>query len=127
MKVCIYIIIFLSIWFECNRTVIAQAESQQIISTSQTNENYLDTSLPYKYRGHNCSHKFHKMNCPFGMCISKKHLVIFHFRKDAIEANYKPCRYCLPPVWYSVHGVLLRINKDELTQKELQTKDAINR
>jgi hypothetical protein len=41
------------------------------------------------------------------MCISKNHLVRFHFRKEAIEAHYTPCKYCLPPVWWTVHGVIL--------------------
>jgi len=63
--------------------------------------------LPYKYWGNNFSHKFHRPSCPFGRAISKRHLVLFHFRHEAIEAHYAPCRYCLPPIWLTVHGVLL--------------------
>jgi hypothetical protein len=89
-------------WFEGNRTVLAQSEPDEIHT-----EQSLTQQLPYKYYGNSFSHKFHKPSCPFGMCISKRHLVLFHFRKEAIEAHYAPCRYCLPPVWWTVHGVIL--------------------
>lgn len=59
--------------------------------------------LPYKYVGHNESHKFHRPSCPFARVMSVKHLELFHFRKEAVQAGYMPCRYCLPPWWKSCH------------------------
>ena len=101
-------------WFECNRTVLAQPSEQT-----------LTQELPYKYYGHCISHKFHRPSCPFGMCISKRHLVLFHFRKDAIDAHYAPCKYCLPAVWWTVHGVILsRKASDEPTNKAIPENNA---
>src|SRR5688572_9570674 len=57
--------------------------------------------LPYKYVGHNVSLKFHRPSCPFARLMNVRHLELFHFRKEAIEAKYSPCRYCLPPWWKS--------------------------
>ncbi len=95
--------------------------NQMLNKQSQSNRLYPASSLeqapeqlPYKYYANSFSHKFHRPSCPFGMCISKRHLVLFHFRKDAIEAHYAPCKYCLPPVWWSVHGVILP-NKDNIS------------
>ena len=85
------------IWFDSYQTVFAQVDSQKV----------LEEQLPYKYYGNNFSHKFHRPSCPFGSCISHRHLVLFHFRKEAIAANFTPCCYCLPPFWLTVHSVIL--------------------
>ena len=101
-------IFVLYIWFDWHRTVLAQTEEE----TEQT----LPEQIPYKYYGNIFSHKFHRPSCPFGMCISKRHLVLFHFRKDAIEAHFAPCKYCLPAVWWTVHGVILT-KKDSISSE----------
>jgi hypothetical protein len=131
-------IIWLCAWFECNRTVLAQPQSestfpeQEALSDSErqtlpnserqtlpnSEQQTLPEQLPYKYYGHKVSHKFHRPTCPFGMCISQRNLVLFHFRKEAIEAHFVPCKYCLPPVWWTVHGVILP-NKDGCPQNKI--------
>ncbi len=113
------LVIALLAWFEFNRTVSAQETLRAV-----------EEPLPYKYYGNSFSHKFHRPSCPFGMCISKSHLVRFHFRKEAIEAHFVPCKYCLPPIWWSVHGVILQPKEDSAkntvnipTQKPSESQD----
>ncbi len=96
---------------ELNQKEESSAEenlSNESLANEEQIEPKSDTQLPYKYYGNSFSHKFHRPSCPFGEAISKRHLVLFHFRHEAIEAHYAPCRYCLPPVWCKVHGVLLQ-------------------
>jgi hypothetical protein len=59
-------------------------------------------NLPYKYVGNSFSLKFHRPSCPFAKAMSVRHVQLFHFRREAIAAGEKPCRYCLPPWWKSV-------------------------
>jgi hypothetical protein len=61
----------------------------------------------FKYVGNSFSSKFHRPSCPFAKCISAWHLELFAQRHDATDQGYKPCRYCLPQSWTSVHAVLL--------------------
>ncbi|HEY9787609.1 MAG TPA: hypothetical protein V6D17_19635 [Candidatus Obscuribacterales bacterium] len=63
--------------------------------------------LPYKYVGNVESLKFHRPSCPFARCMSVRRMILFHFRKEAIAQEQKPCRYCLPPDWKSVSAVIL--------------------
>lgn len=67
----------------------------------------IDCQITYKYFGDSFSSKFHRPSCVFAAAISPRHLVLFQFRRQAIAAHYQPCRYCLPPVWLSVHAVIL--------------------
>jgi len=62
---------------------------------------------PFKYVGNTFSSKFHRPSCPFAKCISHRHLVFFGRRFNAVDAGYKPCQYCLPPDWKTVHLVVL--------------------
>lgn len=68
--------------------------------------------LPYKYFGNNFSQKFHRPSCPYGRVISASHLVPFHFRREAVVAGFKPCRYCLPQAWGSVRCFILPPQKE---------------
>jgi hypothetical protein len=62
---------------------------------------------PVKYWGNSSSAKFHKPSCPFAKAMNSRHVVFFHFRREAIEAGQEPCRYCLPPFVKRVRCVLL--------------------
>lgn len=64
-------------------------------------------SLPYKYVGSTFSHIFHRPSCWFAKKIWVEHLELFHFRKEAVGAGYKACRWCLPPVVLQVRGKIL--------------------
>jgi hypothetical protein len=64
-------------------------------------------SISYKYFGNSDSNKFHRPSCIYASAISKRHLVLFQWRWQAIAAHFQPCRYCLPPVVKSTHAVLL--------------------
>ena len=63
--------------------------------------------LPYKYVGNSFSGKFHRPGCPFARAMSPTHVLLFHFRAQAVSAGQTPCRYCLPPVWRSTRVKLL--------------------
>jgi hypothetical protein len=63
--------------------------------------------LPYKYVGNSFSLKFHRPSCPFAKAMHYSRLTLFHFRKEAITAGMKPCRYCLPPSWGTLKGTIL--------------------
>ncbi len=63
--------------------------------------------LPYKYVGNTFSSKFHRPSCPFAQAMNVRHVLLFHFRCQAIAAGQVPCRYCLPPIWKTVKAVLL--------------------
>lgn len=62
--------------------------------------------LPYKYAGNNFSRKFHRPSCLFARAMNAQHLELFHFRRQAVAAGMRPCRWCLPPVWKEVRAIL---------------------
>jgi hypothetical protein len=64
----------------------------------------------FKYIGNSYSRKFHRPWCPFEQAMNPHKAVFFHFRKDAVEAGFNPCRYCLPPFVKQVRCVLLNCN-----------------
>lgn len=64
-------------------------------------------ALPFKYVGNSYSCIFHRPSCPFGQCISAHHVRFFAKRFNATAAGYRPCGYCLPKNWTTVHAVLL--------------------
>jgi len=68
---------------------------------------------PYKYVGNNFSFKFHRPSCPFARAMSVRHVELFHFRRDAIAAGQKPCRYCLPPDWKTVRLEMLAADPEQ--------------
>jgi len=63
--------------------------------------------LPYKYVGNSFSFKFHRPSCQFARAMSLDHVVLFHFRRDAVGAGHRPCRWCLPPAWRTVEAHVL--------------------
>lgn len=62
----------------------------------------------YKYIGNSFSFKFHRPSCPFAKAMWRGHVIRFEYRKQAIDAGQKPCRYCLPPYWKSVGAKILK-------------------
>jgi methylphosphotriester-DNA--protein-cysteine methyltransferase len=56
--------------------------------------------------GNNFSLKFHRPSCLFARAMNAHHLELFHFRKQAVAAGMRPCRWCLPPAWKEVRAVL---------------------
>jgi hypothetical protein len=64
--------------------------------------------LPYKYVGNRWSKKFHRPSCLFAKRIWPKRLRLFHFRKDAVAAEFKPCNWCLPRTWTTLHGAIIQ-------------------
>lgn len=70
------------------------------------------SALPYKYVGNLFSSKFHRPSCPFAKCMSAHNAVLFHFRKEAVDAGQKPCRYCLPKTWKTVKAALYKSKED---------------
>ena len=86
----------------------AQAQAPDKVSLSVKATEADAGKLPFKYWGNSFSHKFHRPSCPFARQIGSGRLTRFHFRCQAVDAGYKPCRWCLPPVWLSVHAVLLK-------------------
>jgi hypothetical protein len=75
-----------------------------------------DTPRPYKYVGNSFSHKFHRPGCPFARQMWSQRQVFFHYRCQAIEDKYLPCRYCLPPVWLSVRAKILPGHQGDVLQ-----------
>jgi len=87
------------------------AEVETTVSDEQKNDarmqqNSLDSmaALPaqiddhkpiYKYVGNSFSFKFHRPSCPFAKAMWRGHVIKFQYRKQAIDAGQKPCRYCL--------------------------------
>ncbi|MDZ4832217.1 MAG: hypothetical protein SGJ27_00295 [Candidatus Melainabacteria bacterium] len=61
----------------------------------------------YKYVGNLFSLKFHRPSCKFARVMWRQHVIRFQYRKQAIDAGQKPCRYCLPPNWKSVEAKIL--------------------
>jgi hypothetical protein len=88
--------------------VPAFAPSAPALSAPAASAPVIDTSeLPIKYWGNSSSAKFHRPSCPFAKSMNSRHVVLFHFRREAIEAGQMPCRYCLPPFVKRVECVLL--------------------
>jgi len=82
-----------------------KSAEKQTQSKSQTrSETGSVKDLPFKYSGNLYSHKFHRPRCPFCKAMSEYKKVRFHFRYQAIEQGFSPCRYCLPPVWTTVQA-----------------------
>ncbi len=106
----VYILLFGILIF--SSSLFSQIVLAQSSIETATDHLLTDAELPYKYWGNRFSQKFHRPSCPFALCMNKRHLVLFHFRKEAIEAHFAPCKYCLPPVWCNVHGVILLPAKD---------------
>jgi Metal binding domain of Ada len=104
-----------------NQSIPAATKETQKFNCSQSlNNNQISQSIPYKYVGCSFSKKFHRPSCMFAKAISRNHLVLFHWRKEAIAAQYQPCRYCLPPVWLSTHCTLLPVNSKMPPSKHSQ-------
>lgn len=79
-------------------------DARQALTDAKRESN---ASAIIKYVGNTGSHIFHRPSCPFAQAMDPGHRVSFRFRHDAIDRDFVPCRYCLPPVWLSVHAVLL--------------------
>jgi hypothetical protein len=65
----------------------------------------------FKYVGNKFSSKFHRPSCPFAKAMSQYHLVFFRERHDAVDQGFKPCKYCLPAQWKTVHLLILPSQK----------------
>lgn len=76
-------------------------------TSPETSPPVAEPALPYKYVGNSFSLKFHRPSCPFAKAMSLHHVQLHHFRKQAVQAGQKPCKYCLPPNWKEVHASLL--------------------
>lgn len=93
----------------------AQAELQSTTPGTTMQLTGVQSSIDYrpnsrffcKYFGNSFSNKFHRPSCLFAKAISRRNLVLFQSRQQAIAAHFTPCRYCLPPVWLSVHGTIM--------------------
>lgn len=66
-----------------------------------------DMQQPFKYIGNRYSSKFHRPGCIFAKIMSPRKAVLLHYRRQAIEAGLKPCRWCLPATWTCVKAKLL--------------------
>ncbi len=76
-------------------------------ATAQTSyENAVEQPI-YKYTGNSFSQKFHRPSCKFARAMWRGHVVRFQYRKQAIDAGQKPCRYCLPPDWKTVGAKIM--------------------
>lgn len=66
-----------------------------------------DEQPVYKYTGNLFSLKFHRPSCKFARAMWREHVIRFQYRKQAVDAGQKPCRYCLPPDWKSVDSKIV--------------------
>src|SRR6185437_100380 len=100
MKSSAYVLAYIGLFLLLGTRQPAQAEeqAQPQVDALPARETL---QLPYKYVGNNFSHKFHRPSCPFARKMWPQRMQLFHFRKQAIDSDYRPCRYCLPPVWTS--------------------------
>lgn len=62
----------------------------------------------YKYQANILTRKFHCPNCPYAMIMGSDKKVYIEHRYEALAQGFKPCRFCLPPVWRTVRGRLLK-------------------
>lgn len=113
---------------------VQTSESDAQSDDARIQQNSLDsmTALPaqiddhkpvYKYVGNSFSFKFHRPSCPFARAMWRGHVVKFQYRKQAIDAGQKPCRYCLPPYWKSVGAKILRATPE--SQEGLSTVENV--
>ncbi len=70
-------------------------------------EDKTDEQPVYKYTGNLFSLKFHRPSCKFARAMWREHVIRFQYRKQAVDAGQKPCRYCLPPDWKSVDSKIV--------------------
>lgn len=84
-------------------------------------EEKTDEQPVYKYTGNLFSLKFHRPSCKFARVMWREHVVRFQYRKQAVDAGQKPCRYCLPPDWKSVDAKIVSPQgPDGVTIKSLE-------
>jgi hypothetical protein len=79
---------------------------EQSAAAQTSDENAVEQPI-YKYTGNSFSLKFHRPSCKFARAMWRGHVVRFQYRKQAIDAGQKPCRYCLPPDWKTVGAKVL--------------------
>jgi|AGTN01.1.fsa_nt_gi hypothetical protein len=84
------------------------------VKVDQTEKN---DDQPQKYVGNSFSLKFHKPSCPYARVMRKSRRVSFPYRKAAVDAGQRPCKYCLPPWWLKVEAKLL--NHEPQTESTL--------
>ncbi|HEY9754916.1 MAG TPA: hypothetical protein V6C97_07145 [Oculatellaceae cyanobacterium] len=73
-------------------------KSQDLHPPSELQAADVDGEPPVKYWGNSYSNKFHRPSCVFAKAMNARHVVFFHFRREAVAAGEVPCRYCLPPI-----------------------------
>lgn len=90
-------------------------------SSTQSDSNQDDRKIvkPQKYVGNSFSLKFHKPSCPFARVMRKSRRVAFTFRKAAVDAGQRPCKYCLPPWWLSVEAKILNYDRHQTRRETL--------
>jgi hypothetical protein len=102
-------------------------DAAEAAAKNEGGETDKDGRPPFKYVGKSFSNKFHRPSCPFAQCMSSNHLVFFEHRHDATDRGFKPCKYCLPANWKTVHAVILPISKSlpvsEVSKTENSTTD----
>ncbi len=108
----------------------SDAQASKAISPLQNSstEAVVNEELPVKYWGNSFSLKFHRPSCAFARAMNARHVVFFHFRRQAIESGQRPCRYCLPPFIKRVECKLLpreRANGSAQPVNEPQSGSAV--
>lgn len=92
------------IWQDPQEQTVSSPQQEQNVSAPQQESNEQPI---YKYVGNLFSLKFHRPSCKFARVMWRQHVIRFQYRKQAIDAGQKPCRYCLPPNWKSVEAKIL--------------------
>jgi hypothetical protein len=69
-------------------------EKSKTFKQTQSKKNQLNFTA--KYIGNKKSATFHNLECKWAKQTSKKNMVLFEFRMDAIKFKMKPCRFCKP-------------------------------
>ena len=59
------------------------------------------------FMGNRFSLKYHVLNCPYAIIMSKYKRKYFDSQHAAYEAGLKPCRYCLPYKWLNVKASII--------------------
>jgi methylphosphotriester-DNA--protein-cysteine methyltransferase len=57
----------------------------------------LSLGVDYKFVGSVKSNKYHYPTCRWALKIKSENLVTFESAKEALEAEYIPCKVCKPP------------------------------
>lgn len=96
-------------------------ESQDLRPQGDLQAANVDGGSPVKYWGNSYSNKFHRPSCVFAKAMNARHVVFFHFRREAVAAGQVPCRYCLPPIVKRVQCKILP--KAELAGGETGTNN----